>query len=78
MLIVPSEKDEHVPEHINVTGLMQKWASACRPGVVSKLSGLIPSANHRVEQTEGQEWLAERVVMFLKEVMEQDSRDKLA
>ncbi|KAB5558440.1 hypothetical protein GE09DRAFT_113800 [Coniochaeta sp. 2T2.1] len=71
VLIVPSEKDEHVPEHIDMRGLVSKWTAACKPGVASGLSGLIVGANHRVEFAEGQDWLAERVAGFLKEVAEE-------
>jgi len=67
VLIVPSEKDEHVPRHIDVPKLVGRWTAACKPGVASKLSGLIVGANHRVEYPEGQQWLAERVVRFLRE-----------
>ena len=69
VLIVPSEKDEHVPGHIDVPGLVSKWTAACKPGVASGLSGLIVGANHRVEYAEGQDWLSDRVARFLKEVV---------
>jgi hypothetical protein len=69
VLIVPSGKDEHVPGHIDVAGLVRKWISACPPGIASELSGLIPGANHRVEQAGAQHWLAGRVVGFLREVI---------
>ncbi|KAH8909549.1 DUF1749-domain-containing protein [Coniochaeta sp. PMI_546] len=74
ILIVPSGKDEHVPDHIDVAGLVRKWISACRPGIASELSGLIPGANHRVEQAGAQQWLAERVVGFLKEVVAKEGK----
>lgn len=69
VLIVPSGNDEHVPADIDVAGLVRKWTSACMPGVASELSGLIPGANHRVEDAGPQQWLAERVAGFLKEVL---------
>ena len=62
---MPSEKDEWVPAEIDVMGLVKKWKSFCRPGIASELSGLIPGANHRVDNDAGQEWLADRVVRFL-------------
>ncbi|EAQ91032.1 hypothetical protein CHGG_02967 [Chaetomium globosum CBS 148.51] len=65
VLIVPSEKDEWVPAEIDVMGLVKKWKSFCRPGIASELSGLIPGANHRVDNDAGQEWLADRVARFL-------------
>jgi hypothetical protein len=70
VLIVPSEKDEHVPASIDVAALVERWSGACKAGVVSKQSGLIVGANHRVEYLEGQQWLAERIVMFLGEDVE--------
>ncbi|KAL2135286.1 hypothetical protein VTI74DRAFT_9166 [Chaetomium olivicolor] len=68
VLIVPSEKDEWVPGWRDVPELVDKWKSFCRPGIASELSGLIPGANHRVENTDGQEWLADRVARFLAEI----------
>lgn len=68
VLILPSEKDEWVPAHIDVTGLVARWKRFCRPGIASDLSGLIPGANHRVDNAAGQEWLADRVAQFLAEI----------
>ncbi|GAB1320454.1 hypothetical protein MFIFM68171_10664 [Madurella fahalii] len=68
VLILPSEKDEWVPKKIDVVGLVKRWKSFCKPGIVSGLSGLIPGANHRVEDAAAQEWLAERVAGFLAEI----------
>ncbi|KAK4639113.1 hypothetical protein QC761_705190 [Podospora bellae-mahoneyi] len=66
VLILPSEKDEWVPfKPAQVQSTVQKWASFCKPGVVSEFSGLIPGANHRVDNTEGEKWLVERVGKFL-------------
>ena len=65
VLIVPSAEDEHVPKSIDVGGMVQRWKSFCAPGIASELSGLIPKANHRVDNAEAQEWLAGRVVGFL-------------
>ena len=65
---MPSAEDEHVPKTIDVPGLMGRWKGFCRPGVYNELSGLIPGANHRVDNPDGQEWLADRVVRFLSEV----------
>lgn len=70
VLIVPSEKDEYVPEGVDFERLMTRWMGFCKPGVASKLSGLIPGANHCVDQPDGQDWLAERVVPFLKNLGE--------
>ncbi len=68
VLILPSEKDEWVPEHVDVTGMMSRWKSFCKPGIASELSGLIPGANHRVDNEDGQEWLADRIARFLAEI----------
>ncbi|KAM7197053.1 Protein of unknown function (DUF1749) domain containing protein [Naviculisporaceae sp. PSN 640] len=68
VLVVPSEEDEWVPKSINVADLIQYWSQFCRPNVYSKLSGLIPGANHRVDNDEGRRWLADRVLRFLGEV----------
>ncbi|KAK3302201.1 uncharacterized protein B0T15DRAFT_542245 [Chaetomium strumarium] len=65
VLILPSEKDEWVPPQIDVVGLVNRWKRFCKPGVASECSGLIPGANHRVENADGQHWLAERVARFL-------------
>ena len=68
VLIVPSEKDEWVPAGTDVMGLVRKWMGFCKPGIASELSGLIPGANHRVENEAGQQWLADRVARFLAEI----------
>lgn len=68
VLIVPSAEDEWVPKSIDVAGLIKYWGQFCRPGVYSELSGLIPGANHRVDNDEGRRWLADRVLRFLREV----------
>jgi pimeloyl-ACP methyl ester carboxylesterase len=65
VLILPSEKDEWVPAGTNVMGLVRKWMGFCKRGIVSELSGLIPGANHRVDNEAGQQWLADRVARFL-------------
>lgn len=68
MLIVPSEEDEWVPKTTDASRLLKCWEGHCRPGVYSELSGLIPGANHRVDNDEGRKWLSERVLRFLGEV----------
>ncbi|KAK0621384.1 duf1749 domain-containing protein [Bombardia bombarda] len=65
VLIVPSADDEHVPEDLDVAKLVEKWKSFCKPGIASELSGLIPGANHRVDDDDAREWLADRVAGFL-------------
>ncbi|KAK4157145.1 hypothetical protein C8A00DRAFT_40507 [Chaetomidium leptoderma] len=68
VLILPSEKDEWVPAGFDVMGLVERWKSFCKPGIASELSGLIPDANHRVDNDAGQQWLADRVARFLAEI----------
>jgi hypothetical protein len=69
VLVVPSGKDEYVPSHINVEHLIERWKGFCQaPGGISALSGLIPEANHTVDQPDSQEWIATRVVKFLEEL----------
>ncbi|KAL2181593.1 uncharacterized protein P884DRAFT_189049 [Thermothelomyces heterothallicus CBS 202.75] len=70
VLIVPSEKDEWVSPEADVTGLVNKWKSFCKPGIASDLSGLIPGANHRVDNEAGQQWLFDRVARFLAQLGE--------
>jgi hypothetical protein len=65
---VPSEKDECVPAEIDVMRMVRKWKNFCKPGIASELSGLIPGANHRVDNDVGQEWLVDRVARFLAEL----------
>lgn len=55
MLIVPSGEDQYVPANVDVEKLVARWKSFCRPGVASEFSGLIPTANHTVDQPEGRE-----------------------
>ncbi|KAK1750766.1 hypothetical protein QBC47DRAFT_331493 [Echria macrotheca] len=67
LLILVSEDDEHVPPHVNQGALLDKWKAACRPGIVSERSGLIPGADHEVsEPAEAIMWLANRVWSFLR------------
>ncbi|KAK4239787.1 hypothetical protein C8A03DRAFT_13861 [Achaetomium macrosporum] len=68
VMILPSEEDEWVAPEIDVAGLVNKWKSFCGPGIASECSGLIPGANHRVENTDGQHWLADRVAQFLIDI----------
>jgi hypothetical protein len=68
VLILPSEKDEWVPPQIDVVRLVNRWKSFCKPGIASDRSGLIPGANHRVENGHGQHWLADQVARFLGDI----------
>jgi alpha-beta hydrolase superfamily lysophospholipase len=66
VLILPSEEDEWVPKGVDVEGLLRTWMTACGEGIASEEIGVIPGANHRVDEEEGQKWMAERVIRFLK------------
>lgn len=66
--MLPSAEDEHVPKTIDFEKLVSRWKAFCAPSVASELSGLIPGANHTVDQAEAQEWVADRVVRFLEGV----------
>ncbi|KAK0736958.1 hypothetical protein B0T21DRAFT_383043 [Apiosordaria backusii] len=71
VLILPSERDEWVPfSPPEVEAMIKRWAGFCKPGIASEFSGLIPGANHRVDNTEvnpqGERWLVERVGRFLE------------
>ena len=68
VLVLPSEEDEWVPRGIDVMGLVKRWEGFCRPGIASAHSGLVPGANHRVDNAAGQQWLADRVARFLAEI----------
>lgn len=61
---MPSGEDEYVPVNVDFEKLLAKWKSVCP--VASDLSALIPEANHTVDPPSSREWLAERVVRFLK------------
>ncbi|KAK4456067.1 hypothetical protein QBC34DRAFT_453813 [Podospora aff. communis PSN243] len=70
VLIVPSGADEFVPAEVDVPGMVERWRGFCRPRIMSGLSGLIPGANHRVDDATAKEWLADRVSRFLGELGE--------
>ncbi|KAF3769921.1 DUF1749-domain-containing protein [Cryphonectria parasitica EP155] len=70
ILIVPSAEDEYVPTTVNREELLVKWKSNCPKA--SDLSALIPGAGHTVDPPPSQEWLAERVVSFLKSLEKRD------
>lgn len=68
VLVLPSEKDEYVPQTIDVVANIARWKTFCAPGIYSDLSGLIPGAGHSVEQADAQLWMADRVIRFLARV----------
>ncbi|KAJ2904617.1 dolichol-phosphate mannosyltransferase [Zalerion maritima] len=68
VLILHSAEDEHVPPSVDVKACTDKWMSFCAPGIATSLSGSIPGANHRVEKTDAQQWMANTVAAFLDNV----------
>lgn len=67
VLILYSGEEEYAPKGVDTAALVDRWLSFCPPGVGSKLSGLIPGANHAVDAPDAQEWLCDRVIAFLNE-----------
>ncbi|EFX03823.1 duf1749 domain containing protein [Grosmannia clavigera kw1407] len=65
VLVLPSGKDEYVPQTIDVPANIARWKTFCATGIYSDLSGLIPGASHSVEQPDSQLWMADRVIRFL-------------
>ena len=63
-MVVPSAGDQFVPKTVDFEKLLSKWKGFCP--MMSDLSGLIPGANHTVDRLSSQEWLAGRVVSFLR------------
>ncbi|KAK7742136.1 hypothetical protein SLS53_004722 [Cytospora paraplurivora] len=68
ILVVPSAKDQFVPPTVDFEKLLAKWKSFGQ--AISDLSGLIPEANHTVDPPSSREWLADRVVRFLRGLSE--------
>lgn len=66
MLVLHSEKDEFVPETVDQAALNKKYQAASP--FVSPLSGLIPGTGHTVLQEEAREWLAAKVIEFLRTI----------
>lgn len=64
VLVLHSEKDEFVPARVDQAAINKKYQAAS--SFVSPLSGLIPGTGHTVLQEEAREWLAGRVVEFLR------------
>lgn len=63
-LVLHSEKDEFVPEHIDQVALSKRYKEA--GPMVSPLSDLIPNTGHTVLNDDARQWLAERVAQFLE------------
>lgn len=64
VLVLHSEKDEFVPARVDQAAINKKYQAAS--SFVSPLSGLIPETGHTVLQEDAREWLAGRVVEFLR------------
>ncbi|KAI2637302.1 duf1749 domain-containing protein [Xylaria nigripes] len=68
LLILHSGSDEYVMESVDKAGLVKSWKQLAWPGIVSELSGVIPGANHRVEDPEAEAWLCNTVIEFLQTI----------
>ncbi|KAI1432333.1 hypothetical protein GGR50DRAFT_613471 [Xylaria sp. CBS 124048] len=68
LLILHSANDEFVPKSVDKEGLVRHWRKLCKPGIVSKLSGTIPEANHRVEEPMAEAWLCNTVIEFVQTI----------
>jgi hypothetical protein len=66
VLVLPSEDDEFVPPHVDKAQLLARWRRLAPAGIVSPLSGLVPDATHVLLRPEGQAWVADRVLGFLR------------
>ncbi|KAL4945046.1 hypothetical protein BDV06DRAFT_59458 [Aspergillus oleicola] len=66
-----SGNDEYAPEGVDKVALLARWKRATDAGGERKwddeASGIIPGASHNVRK-EGQEWLIEHVLKYLKRV----------
>jgi len=69
ILILPGEKDELVPPSVDKRELLSRWVQACPEGTVSKLSVLIPEADHAISHPEVQEWVSNSVLLFLEALL---------
>ncbi|KND92338.1 hypothetical protein TOPH_03102 [Tolypocladium ophioglossoides CBS 100239] len=64
VLVLHSEKDEFITDKIDQEALNKRYRDA-NP-LVSSLSGLIPGTGHTVLEDEARQWLAKRVIEFLR------------
>ncbi|KAI5868135.1 DUF1749-domain-containing protein [Durotheca rogersii] len=67
-LILHSGDDEFMPGSVDKDALVRHWSSLCQPGIASEFSGVIPGADHRVEEPEAEKWLVNTVVEFLRTI----------
>ncbi|SCV05801.1 LANO_0H15478g1_1 [Lachancea nothofagi CBS 11611] len=66
-LIAYSEFDQMVPHFVDKPKTIHKWATCSNPRWLSKHSGLIKGANHRVEQEDARSYLCTMVKNFMEE-----------
>ncbi|KAJ5888068.1 hypothetical protein N7495_008109 [Penicillium taxi] len=62
--------DEYCPPYVDKEKLLERWQAATEAGGAlwdAETSGIIPGASHNV-QDEGQEWMIERIVRYLKSI----------
>lgn len=70
LLVLYGGKDEFAPESLDKQKLIDSWKGACRPGVWSKYSKVVPGATHKVDEQSdagAAECLIESVVNFIKD-----------
>jgi hypothetical protein len=70
ILILPAEEDELVPPFVDKKELLSRWVQACPEGTVSKLSALVPKADHEISHPEAQEQVCDSVMLFLDALAE--------
>lgn len=64
VLVLHSENDEFVPPTVDQKRMNNLYKTLNTH--VSPLSGIIPGTGHTVLEEEARQWLAERVIQFLK------------
>jgi hypothetical protein len=72
VLILPSGEEEYVPAHVDKAALLERWMSLVDTKI-SPYSGLIPGANHTVDDPAAQEWMCRTVIRFLEGLEEAGS-----
>ncbi|KAJ4357832.1 uncharacterized protein N0V89_002408 [Didymosphaeria variabile] len=76
ILMLPGKEDELVPPSVDKKELLSRWIQACPKGTVSKLSVLVPEADHVISHPEAQEWVSNSVLRFLEALLEQFSLEQ--
>ncbi|KAK8081520.1 hypothetical protein PG996_000301, partial [Apiospora saccharicola] len=77
LLVLHSGIDRYVDPSMDKQAQIDGWKALCNPGIASDLSGVIPGAGHSVRQPEGEKWLVDNVVKFLKSEASFSSRSSL-